>query len=339
MPKDVRPGPCRQVIFSGMLVLACLLGASEPRPGFAFSLPKGDSEEVRLNMVFRVQGNDQDSNWMLTTLLPRTQRPQQEVLYTEYSSEPASRFDEDGIRYASFDFTQPPHTSRLRINVMLRLRRYDLQTAQRSLRADREAHVSRVRPPMPGTYLGNARHIEVDDPTITRLATKLRKTTPSTDDSLMEQQTALTKKVYNYVVNNMRYSGYNPDTEGAVKAARLRRGDCSEYSHLFVALCRALDLPARVVEGLTSRWHNTPKHAWTEVFIDQLGWVPFDPTWGDSGTVTFDRLAPVYIALSRKTYDPRLNGFPYFSYWCSKRTTSITCSYRVYQRSGHSVDE
>ena len=67
-----------------------------------------------------------------------------------------------------------------------------------------------------------------------------------------------------------------------------RRGFCEHFSAAFTTLMRAAGIPARVVTGyqggelnplgdhLTVR--QLDAHAWSEVWLDQIGWVRIDPT-------------------------------------------------------------
>ena len=55
-----------------------------------------------------------------------------------------------------------------------------------------------------------------------------------------------------------------------------RRGDCNEHTVLFVALARALGLPARPVAGLLRVDGRYYYHAWAEVYLGD--WVAVDPT-------------------------------------------------------------
>src|SRR5262249_46641734 len=84
-----------------------------------------------------------------------------------------------------------------------------------------------------------------------------------------------------FVRANMRCSG-NEDNQvkGALGALALKYGTCREYTDLFVALCRAKGIPARVCEGLVitpTPEPKVPNHGWAEVHIKDYGWVPFDP--------------------------------------------------------------
>jgi transglutaminase-like putative cysteine protease len=68
----------------------------------------------------------------------------------------------------------------------------------------------------------------------------------------------------------------------ALEVLRTRVGDCNEHTALYVAMARALGLPARVAVGLVYLRGGFYYHAWPEVWIaegpgDGL-WLPVDPT-------------------------------------------------------------
>jgi transglutaminase-like putative cysteine protease len=63
----------------------------------------------------------------------------------------------------------------------------------------------------------------------------------------------------------------------ATEVLARRRGDCNEHVVLFVALARALGLPARPVAGLLLLNGRYYYHAWAEVFLGD--WVAVDPTF------------------------------------------------------------
>ena len=63
-------------------------------------------------------------------------------------------------------------------------------------------------------------------------------------------------------------------------------GSCSEYSFVYIAMCRAAGLPARyagsvVIRGDDASWDNV-FHRWVEVYLPNYGWIPVDPSGGDS---------------------------------------------------------
>lgn len=64
----------------------------------------------------------------------------------------------------------------------------------------------------------------------------------------------------------------------AAQTLRTRRGDCNEHTALYIALARAVGLPARSASGLTYVSGKFYYHAWPEVFLGT--WVAVDPTFG-----------------------------------------------------------
>jgi hypothetical protein len=64
----------------------------------------------------------------------------------------------------------------------------------------------------------------------------------------------------------------------AREVLRTRAGDCNEHTQLYVALARAIGLPARAAAGLAYVDGKFYYHAWPEVFLGD--WVAVDPTFG-----------------------------------------------------------
>ncbi|MGD8280603.1 MAG: transglutaminase-like domain-containing protein [Gemmatimonadota bacterium] len=83
----------------------------------------------------------------------------------------------------------------------------------------------------------------------------------------------LNRSVYGMLEKSVTFSVPN-----AVQVLETRRGDCNEHTVLFVALARALGLPARTAVGLVYVNGAFFYHAWPEVWLDQ--WVAVDPTFG-----------------------------------------------------------
>lgn len=70
-----------------------------------------------------------------------------------------------------------------------------------------------------------------------------------------------------------------------------RRGYCEQFAGTFAAMARTLGLPARVAVGFTPGEADPSRpgtyevlgrhaHAWPEVWLADVGWVPFEPTPG-----------------------------------------------------------
>jgi transglutaminase-like putative cysteine protease len=69
----------------------------------------------------------------------------------------------------------------------------------------------------------------------------------------------------------------------AREVLRTKIGDCNEHTALFVAMSRAIGIPARIAVGLAFVRGAFYYHAWPEVYIDEGsgrgGWLPVDPTF------------------------------------------------------------
>ncbi len=62
----------------------------------------------------------------------------------------------------------------------------------------------------------------------------------------------------------------------------LRAGVCQDFAHLFIAVARAMGVPARYVSGYIhlagDRAATTASHAWAEGWVPGRGWVGYDAT-------------------------------------------------------------
>jgi transglutaminase-like putative cysteine protease len=95
----------------------------------------------------------------------------------------------------------------------------------------------------------------------------------------------IARRIFDYVIAHMEYElsgGWN------IAPTVLKRGNgsCSEYSFVYIALCRASGLPARYVGSVAIRGDDASDddvfHRWVEVYLPNYGWIPVDPSGGDS---------------------------------------------------------
>ncbi|HOY24458.1 MAG TPA: transglutaminase family protein, partial [Cellvibrio sp.] len=66
-----------------------------------------------------------------------------------------------------------------------------------------------------------------------------------------------------------------------------------DHAHVFIACCRALDLPARYVSGYIhpGDTDHAASHAWADVWLEGMGWVSFDITNANFAASEHCRLA------------------------------------------------
>jgi len=235
------------------------------------------------------------------------------ILDVDYSAAPSKLYDVDGDRYAEFVFLNPKDDFEIKISVKVQLIRYDLDTALKTSKTTNEV--------IPAKYLAGEKYLEKNNPAILEVSKGITGKT----------QIHTIENIYYYVLENMEYAGYNPADLGAAKALKLGKGDCSEFTDLLVALCRAKGIPARSVIGYNIECENTPKHAWAEIYVKGCGWVPFDPMLGELWMVSFERLSPEYIYLSNVRNNKVLNNHHYYTYRYWGNPVKVTDSFLMKQ--------
>ena len=90
---------------------------------------------------------------------------------------------------------------------------------------------------------------------------------------------AQVRAVCQWIRDNIAYRvGTSSPTTTSRDVLANRAGVCRDFAHLAIALCRALNIPARFVTGYT-RYEDPPQdfHAVVEAYLGS-GWQLFDPT-------------------------------------------------------------
>lgn len=142
-------------------------------------------------------------------------------------------------------------------------------------------------------YLQAENGIESDSKTIINLARNL---TAGCDTQLDKA-----RKLFEYVNTTFEYQRIKQNTHSALETIRIGKGVCEDFSLVYIALCRASEIPARLVRGY--RFNVTDlksgetdlkgfAHAWVEVNLPAEGWITVEPTFTYSingkKTVSYD---------------------------------------------------
>jgi transglutaminase-like putative cysteine protease len=218
--------------------------------------------------------------------------------------------DEYGNQYAEFDFSNHPagttKTVQIDYRVVVNELAYDLSVCEGDLLDD---------------YLQPELHIESANPQIAALASEL-----SRGKGTVCQQV---RAFYDYIDNELVYT-YNGENWGAQAALGPMGADCTEYASLLVALSRAQGIPARYFEGLLYLDMETAaiariEHAWPDVYMPGVGWVPLDPTLGRSllnRDIYFAHYTPEHIIVTLGPNPSTLRGSNYWThlYWPGNST-------------------
>ena len=95
-----------------------------------------------------------------------------------------------------------------------------------------------------------------------------------------ESASSAVSAFWNYLMDTLRIGAIRYDEVSADTAVDgLLDGnwcDCQLGSALFISLCRARGLPARMLGGHFLYRLAPTKHYWAEVWLDGQGWLPFD---------------------------------------------------------------
>ncbi|MEO8744514.1 MAG: transglutaminase family protein [Candidatus Dormiibacterota bacterium] len=116
-----------------------------------------------------------------------------------------------------------------------------------------------------------------DVPGVREMAARFPIADPESSDdvehALDELTTAISRDfAYDRAVTNV-YSAVD-------EVLALRAGVCQDFAHLFIAVARAMGVPARYVSGYIhgDKGATTASHAWAEGWVPGRGWLGYDAT-------------------------------------------------------------
>ena len=106
------------------------------------------------------------------------------------------------------------------------------------------------------------------------------------------------KAIFNWVIKNMSYEHpVKIKDRGVANSFKRLKGDCGEFSVVFCAMCRSLEIPARTVTCACST--DFPCHQYAEFKLPGYGWLPVDTALAYAFTgrySIFSKVIEYYIA-------------------------------------------
>lgn len=190
------------------------------------------------------------------------------------------REDEYGNLYAYYDVTGLLPDQKFKITLK---RDCEVDNFQKDIPARSDSVINEETK----MYLEPSTRIESDEPEIIAKAKEI------TEGMSTDYKKA--QAIFEYVNVNMSYdtsSAYA--NQGALSAFKNMKGVCEEFTTLFIAFCRAVDIPSRAIEGYkienvygSGDYSGDPdvivgkklvNHVWAEIYLDGYGWVPVEPT-------------------------------------------------------------
>ncbi len=192
--------------------------------------------------------------------IPQNENAKQYIQFTKISQKPDKIYKTGNDTIGEYIFNNVQTGKKTIIyEGIAKVRTYDLAVAKKLNRNDsKNEDLSR--------YLKPEKYIESNDKIIIDAANKING----------NSQEEIVQNIYVFIQKNLKYA-IVPNL-GAKQALIKKTGKCSEYASLMTALCRAKNIPARVVTGEMLQ-QNSLAHAWVEIYFDKYGWVTFDPTY------------------------------------------------------------
>ena len=94
----------------------------------------------------------------------------------------------------------------------------------------------------------------------------------------------MARRLYDFLIGRINYQMIG-GWDIAPTVIERGTGSCSEYTFSYIALCRAVGIPARYVGALVLRGEDssvdTAFHRWAEIYLPSIGWIPVDVNAGD----------------------------------------------------------
>jgi transglutaminase-like putative cysteine protease len=156
---------------------------------------------------------------------------------------------------------------------------------------DKVGHLTDIPEDVKRKYLADNEKYQINDPVI---QDALKKAVGDEKNPFW-----IARKIYNYIIAHMYYEmsgGWN--TAPTVLARG--NGSCSEYTFVFISMCRAEGIPARYVGSVVVRGEDASMddvfHRWAEIYLPGYGWVPIDPSRGDQDWPRSQAAAFGYVA-------------------------------------------
>lgn len=216
-------------------------------------LGKAVSHKYRAGMIFRAAANGTCANLIGTAPVPM-EFPEQKVRTLEEEFPKVARVDyrevkEGGAKQLVFKMRELKAGQGVQATALFEVVRYPMLPP-----TEKEIYlIPKTVPRELKQYLKDGPYIESTTKTVRSLA----KDVAGDIDGAWDKVAAILA----YVRENIQYKEVMVEKpmRGAMAALKTRDGDCEDMSALFIALCRASDIPARLV--------RVPGHCWAEFYL------------------------------------------------------------------------
>lgn len=228
----------------------------------AVAAEREKSVALRATITVTNKGDDHINPLYFNLTIPAENNVLQRLVRIEYSNKgkyALGRHTNGVDKYLKFRLEIPPRSTLTREVIFhLLLTPYDVNNEKQGGTDDLSSY-----------FLKASKYVESDSPEVQQIAKQIKNTNTKKEDQLLE--------AYMYPQRHFKYRKI--DNKGALYAIRSGIGDCTEYAATFVAIARALGIPARLTsEFLFTKYKifSVPNHHAAEVYL-RGRWIPVDP--------------------------------------------------------------
>jgi transglutaminase-like putative cysteine protease len=238
------------------------------------------TERQRQNMLFTAEVRNYGPGYLksLDLYLAIPENSFHQTLLTEplYFSRvtPQHVTDRWGQNYACFRFNDLPSGGKATASYFVTADLYDTRFF---IRPEKVGNLKDIPKEISKTFLADDTKFDLKNPVIQKA---VKEAVGSETNPYW-----MARRIYRWIIDHMYYElagGWN------VAPAIIERGNgsCSEYSFVFIAMCRAAGIPARFTGSIATRGDLASEddvfHRWCEIYLPPYGWIPVDPSAGDT---------------------------------------------------------
>ena len=239
-------------------------------------LPDEDErvEKVELIHLLRNHGPGTLETLDVYLAVPRDLPNQTLLAPPEFDPEPAERLkDQWGQDVTRFHFSGLDAGAKVDVRMRVRAR---IRAVRYFVLPDAVGRSSDIPTEIRHSYLADDSKFDLDNPII-RQAVK---------EAVAGEKNPywIVRRIARHIQDRLHYElagGWNV----APRVYERGSGSCSEYTFVFLAMCRAAGVPARYAGALVIRGDDASTddtfHRWAEVYLPKVGWIPYDVQAGD----------------------------------------------------------
>jgi transglutaminase-like putative cysteine protease len=292
-----------------LLILLCIFSCSTKEPGVEYVNPRVYNVDFTFELRPDPVTIDNEKDLKLWLPVPGEWDSQRAVKLVSVDPPPDAEYTdpEYGNRMLFWDFAGEPKKPLYVVNLKYRLESFDLQA---DINPNRVGTYNKSDE-LYALYTRSTDHIEII-PEIVALA---REAVGDEDNPYWQA-----KRIHDFVFEKVKYKWVGPNKRVGTRALldsvaldeetgeQYYEGACNQKAELFVAMSRAVGLPARAVTGMVGwgPWVEKESlklrnqlhaqispdgfaaarlfgpfagHRWAEFYLPNYGWIPVDPTW------------------------------------------------------------